>query len=97
MELAGCCEKSTERVLKQNRKPGALWHIYRAEDSDKIRDLLKKVCLIAGFESRLTDWNDNLISCANSSIYCTTFILTQIVDVLVAIDQTPTLHGMENE
>lgn len=43
MEVAGCCQKSKERVLVENRKPGALWHIFEAQDSDKIRDLLKKV------------------------------------------------------
>jgi len=28
--------------------PGALWHIYRAEDADKIRDLLNKVAIERG-------------------------------------------------
>ena len=45
MDVAGCCQKSKDRVLVENRKPGALWHIYKAQDSDKIRDLLKKVIL----------------------------------------------------
>jgi len=46
MDVAGCCEKSKDRVLLQKRKPGALWHIYEAQDSDKIRDLLKKVVIV---------------------------------------------------
>ena len=43
MDVAGCCQLSKDRVLVENRKPGALWHIYKSQDSDKIRDLLKKV------------------------------------------------------
>jgi len=46
MEVAGCCQLSKDRVLVEKRKPGALWHIYEAQDSDKIRDLLKKVIWI---------------------------------------------------
>jgi len=46
MDVAGCCPKSKDRVLVEKRKPGALWHIYEAQDSDKIRDLLKKVIFV---------------------------------------------------
>ena len=46
MKVAGCCQKSKDRVLVEGRKPGALWHIYEAKDSDKIRDLLKKVFIV---------------------------------------------------
>jgi len=46
MEVAGCCQQSKDRVLREKRKPGALWHIYKARDSDMIRDLLKKVTIM---------------------------------------------------
>ena len=49
MDVAGCCQKSKDRVLVEKRKPGALWHIYEAQDSDKIRDLLKKVVFFVPF------------------------------------------------
>jgi lysine-specific demethylase 3 len=38
-----CDEKMIERVTKLKELPGALWHIYRPWDADKIRDLLNKV------------------------------------------------------
>ena len=40
---AGCDVLTRQRVRDKNELPGALWHIYHARDSDKIRDLLNKV------------------------------------------------------
>lgn len=42
MEEAGCCELTLKRA-KDGERPGALWHIFDAQDADKIRDLLNKV------------------------------------------------------
>ncbi|XP_064420549.1 lysine-specific demethylase 3A isoform X2 [Latimeria chalumnae] len=36
-------ELTIKRFVEGNEKPGALWHIYAAKDTEKIRDLLKKV------------------------------------------------------
>ena len=46
VEVAGCCKLSKDLVLIKKHKPGAIWHIYKAEDSDKICWLLKKVIFI---------------------------------------------------
>lgn len=43
MRTAGCCEPTMARITQEGHKPGALWHIFDAKDSDKIRDLLTKV------------------------------------------------------
>ncbi|KAJ8884458.1 hypothetical protein PR048_016315 [Dryococelus australis] len=44
-----CCDIFTKkRVLEENEVPGALWHIYSAQDADKIRDLLNQVSLERG-------------------------------------------------
>ena len=43
IEEAGCCELSKRRVTEGNLKPGALWHIFDPHDSNKIRELLRKV------------------------------------------------------
>ncbi|XP_049547334.1 lysine-specific demethylase 3A-B [Anopheles darlingi] len=38
------CDAPTMRRLKQRRElPGALWHIYHAQDADKIRSLLRTI------------------------------------------------------
>lgn len=36
-------EQTIKRLVEEKEKPGALWHIYSAKDTDKIRQLLKKV------------------------------------------------------
>ena len=43
MDEAGCCELTKRRVKEGGEKPGALWHIFDPEDSNKIRKLLNKV------------------------------------------------------
>lgn len=43
MKEAGCCDLTMNRILKGGEKPGALWHIFDPQDSDKIRDLIHKV------------------------------------------------------
>lgn len=48
MKTAGCCEPTMARITHEGHKPGALWHIFDAKDSDKIRDLLTKVGLEIG-------------------------------------------------
>ncbi|XP_050081750.1 lysine-specific demethylase 3A-A [Anopheles aquasalis] len=41
---ADACDAPTMRRLKQRRElPGALWHIYHAQDADKIRSLLRTI------------------------------------------------------
>lgn len=40
---ADCDIITKRRVREVNEIPGALWHIYCAEEADKIRDLLNKV------------------------------------------------------
>ncbi|XP_035773238.1 uncharacterized protein LOC118456510 isoform X2 [Anopheles albimanus] len=41
---ADACDEATMRRLKQRRElPGALWHIYHAQDADKIRTLLRTI------------------------------------------------------
>jgi len=54
MEVAGCCQQSKDRVICEKRKPGALWHIYKAQDSDMIRDLLKKVTFMCAVDLSFT-------------------------------------------
>ncbi|XP_075732441.1 lysine-specific demethylase 3 isoform X2 [Rhipicephalus microplus] len=45
----GACDALTrKRVREKNARPGALWHIYNARDTDKIRDVLIKVALERG-------------------------------------------------
>ncbi|XP_065557447.1 lysine-specific demethylase 3A-like isoform X3 [Artemia franciscana] len=39
---------SIHRIKKNKSIPGAIWHIYHANDADKIRDLLTKVALEKG-------------------------------------------------
>lgn len=36
-------ELTIKRFTESREKPGALWHIYAAKDTEKIRELLKKV------------------------------------------------------
>lgn len=43
MRTASCCDLTMARITQEGHKPGALWHIFDAKDSDKIRDLLTKV------------------------------------------------------
>lgn len=38
-------EVTKQRIHDGKEKPGALWHIYAAKDAEKIRELLRKVCL----------------------------------------------------
>ncbi|XP_014240695.1 probable JmjC domain-containing histone demethylation protein 2C isoform X3 [Cimex lectularius] len=48
IDEAGCDLLTRRRVREKGQLPGALWHIYLARDSDKIRDLLNKVALEKG-------------------------------------------------
>lgn len=43
IEASDCDELSKSRVTENGETPGALWHIYDAQDADKMRDLLNKV------------------------------------------------------
>ncbi|XP_033869584.3 lysine-specific demethylase 3A-like isoform X2 [Acipenser ruthenus] len=44
-------EQTIKRLVEEKEKPGALWHIYSAKDTDKIRQLLKKVADEQGHEN----------------------------------------------
>lgn len=48
IDEAGCDDMTRRRVRTEKAIPGALWHIYHACDSDKIRDLLNKVAIERG-------------------------------------------------
>ncbi|XP_071947193.1 probable JmjC domain-containing histone demethylation protein 2C isoform X2 [Antedon mediterranea] len=43
VDQSTCDELTKKRVRDKTEKPGALWHIFRAVDADKIRDMLRKV------------------------------------------------------
>ncbi|VVC45948.1 JmjC domain [Cinara cedri] len=43
IDQSGCDRESKRRARMHNEYPGAVWHIYHANDSDAIRDLLNKV------------------------------------------------------
>lgn len=43
IEDTGCDDLSKDRVYINREIPGALWHIYHAEEADSIRDLLHKI------------------------------------------------------
>ncbi|XP_074643644.1 uncharacterized protein LOC141900577 isoform X2 [Tubulanus polymorphus] len=43
IDEAGCDIITKRRVREVHERPGALWHVYDAQDADKIRDLLNKV------------------------------------------------------
>ncbi|XP_046674688.1 lysine-specific demethylase 3B-like isoform X2 [Homalodisca vitripennis] len=43
-----CADRQTRRVQKKTRLPGALWHIYAANDAAKIRALLSRVAAERG-------------------------------------------------
>ena len=43
IEEAGVDVVQKRRITESKEVPGALWHIYDAQDADKIRDLLNKV------------------------------------------------------
>ncbi|KAJ1526457.1 hypothetical protein ONE63_009590 [Megalurothrips usitatus] len=45
---AGCDDKTIRRVTTEKAIPGALWHIYHARDTNKIRDLLNQVAVERG-------------------------------------------------
>ncbi|XP_023930882.1 lysine-specific demethylase 3A-like isoform X2 [Lingula anatina] len=45
---AGADLLTKRRVVEMKEKPGALWHIYDAQDADKIRDFLNKVAKETG-------------------------------------------------
>jgi hypothetical protein len=49
-------DDSTRRKIKAGEKLGALWHIYKAEDADKIREFLTQVGNVASclLEKNLT-------------------------------------------
>lgn len=40
-------ELTIKRFIEGKEKPGALWHIYAAKDTEKIREFLKKVCFLS--------------------------------------------------
>jgi len=43
IETSDCDALTIKRVRQGEVLPGALWHIYRPWDADKIRDLINKV------------------------------------------------------
>lgn len=43
VDEAGCDIASRRRAREPKELPGAVWHIYHAQDADSIRDLLNKV------------------------------------------------------
>lgn len=43
IQESDCDQKMIERVTVHKELPGALWHIYRPWDADKIRDLINRV------------------------------------------------------
>lgn len=43
VDEAGCDISSRRRAREPKELPGAVWHIYHAQDADSIRDLLNKV------------------------------------------------------
>ena len=45
IDEAGCDLSMKNRVRKEGKLPGALWHIYHPGDTNKIRDLLTKVAI----------------------------------------------------
>lgn len=47
---ADCDYANIERVVKDGEIPGAIWHIYEAHDTDKIRDFLLKIAAEKGFK-----------------------------------------------
>ncbi|CAG0894425.1 unnamed protein product [Cyprideis torosa] len=50
LDEAGCDVQTRRRVREAGEVPGALWHIYNPRDSDKIRDLLRRVQRERGIE-----------------------------------------------
>jgi hypothetical protein len=46
IEDSDCDLLTISRVKNNTDLPGALWHIYRPWDADKIRDLMNKVSLL---------------------------------------------------
>lgn len=48
IDEAGCDILMRRRVRDKGETPGAIWHIYAAQDADKIRDLLNKVAIERG-------------------------------------------------
>ena len=45
---AGCDHVTRARVREAGELPGALWHIYQAQDADRIRDFLNMVAVERG-------------------------------------------------
>ncbi|XP_033118335.1 uncharacterized protein LOC117117954 isoform X2 [Anneissia japonica] len=50
IDQSTCDELTKKRVRDKTERPGALWHIFRAVDADKIRDMLRKVSKEQGEE-----------------------------------------------
>ncbi|KFB52740.1 AGAP002682-PB-like protein [Anopheles sinensis] len=48
IDTEDCDYLTRERIRKRQELPGALWHIYHAQDADKIRALLNKIELERG-------------------------------------------------
>lgn len=47
---ASCDQSNIDRVIRDGEIPGAIWHIYEAADTDKIRDFLLKIAVEKGFK-----------------------------------------------
>lgn len=47
---ADCDQSNIDRVIKDGEIPGAIWHIYEASDTDRIRDFLLKIAIEKGFK-----------------------------------------------
>jgi hypothetical protein len=46
IDEAGCDHLTRTRVREAGELPGALWHIYQAQDADRIRDFLNMVRVV---------------------------------------------------
>lgn len=47
---ADCDQANIDRVVVDGEIPGAIWHIFEASDTDKIRDFLLKIAIEKGFK-----------------------------------------------
>lgn len=56
VEEAGCDATQMKRVREKGAKVGAVWHIFHAQDAEKIRELLKQV-MVSGLLSCSSDLN----------------------------------------
>lgn len=60
-------ELTIKRFIEGKEKPGALWHIYAAKDTEKIREFLKKVRRGTLACAKCMSWTDWLVGEAVTS------------------------------